>query len=112
MYIAAQIGGIPLGGMRSVDYQELSKIGKFVDVLKHMIVPVFVLALGTVSVLTRIMRANMLEILNKQYIVAAYAKGLSVNRILFVHALRNALNPMVTIFGYQFFIDFKWCGIG
>lgn len=102
LYVAAQIGGIPLGGMRSVDYEELSYWGKFVDVIEHMIVPVFVLALGTVSVLTRIMRSHMLEILNKQYIIAAKAKGLSTNRILFIHALRNALNPMITIFGYQF----------
>ena len=102
LYVAAQIPGVPLGGMRSVNYDDLSILGKVFDVLKHMVVPVLVLSLGTVGVLTRIMRSHMLEILNKQFIVAARAKGLPIHRILFVHALRNALNPMITIFGYQF----------
>lgn len=102
LYIAAQFGGIPLGGMRSIDYNQMSILGKIIDVLKHMIVPVAVLSLSTISVLQRIMRAHMLEILNKQYILAAHAKGLSKSRVFFVHALRNALNPLITIFGFQF----------
>lgn len=102
LYLTAKLGGLPLGGMRSIDYEQMTIFGKMYDVLKHMIVPVAVLSLGTISVLQRIMRAHMLEILSKQYIVAAYAKGLSKQRVFFVHALRNALNPLITIFGFQF----------
>lgn len=102
LYLAAQLGGLPLGGMRSIDYADFSVWGKVLDILKHMIVPVAVLSLGTISVLQRVMRAHMLEILNKQYILAAHAKGLSRKRIFFVHALRNAMNPLITIFGFQF----------
>lgn len=101
LYLAAKIGGLPLGGMRSIDHAQLTTLGKVLDILKHMIVPVIVLSLGTISVLQRIMRAHMLEILNKQYILAAHAKGLSKSRVFFVHALRNALNPLITIFGFQ-----------
>jgi peptide/nickel transport system permease protein len=48
------------------------------------------------------MRANLLEVLGSQYILGAKARGLPHKRILYIHALKNALNPMVTIFGYQF----------
>lgn len=102
IYLGSRIPGIPLGGMRSADYEQLGFIAGLFDVLKHMIIPVMVLALGMISSLVRVVRANMIDILNKQYIIAVKARGLPVNRILFVHALRNALNPMITIFGYQF----------
>ena len=52
--------------------------------------------------LQRIMRANLLEVLGSPYILAAKARGISSLRILYVHALKNAINPMITIFGYQF----------
>ncbi len=52
--------------------------------------------------LTRIMRANMLEIMSQQYITTARAKGLTEKTVVYKHALRNAINPMITIFGYQF----------
>lgn len=102
LYFVSKGDFLPLGGMRSVNYYDLGKGAKFIDILRHLILPSFVLAAGSVGSLLRIMRSNMLEVLGSQFILAARAKGLTRRRILFVHALRNALNPMITIFGYQF----------
>jgi peptide/nickel transport system permease protein len=67
-----------------------------------MILPVFVLFTSATAGLTRIMRANMLEVMSQQYITTARAKGLRYKTVVFKHALRNAINPMITIFGFQF----------
>jgi peptide/nickel transport system permease protein len=99
---AAVFGGLPLGGMHSVNYDMLNFSGKIFDIARHLVIPAFVLTIPAVAVLQKIMRANMLETMGSPYILAARSRGLSAIRIIFVHALRNALNPMITIFGYQF----------
>ena len=101
LYAAAQIGGIPLGGMYSADYDELSWFGKIIDLLKHLIIPTVVISLGSIASLQRIMRGNFLEVLRQQYILSARAKGLPENRVVYRHALRNAINPLITLFGYE-----------
>ena len=65
----------------------------------HMWVPAFVLGIGTMAYLTRLMRSSMLEVINSDFIRTANAKGLSALRIFFVHQLRNAVLPVVTILG-------------
>ena len=67
----------------------------------HMIMPSLVLGLGTMALLTRLMRSAMLEIVNEDFIRTARAKGLSPNRIFFQHQLRNAILPVVTVLGPQ-----------
>ena len=67
----------------------------------HMIVPSLVLGLGTMALLTRLMRSSMLEIVNEDFIRTARAKGLSPSRIFFRHQLRNAILPVVTVLGPQ-----------
>lgn len=96
------IGKLPLGGMKSAGYENLSAIQKFFDVLKHLLVPGIVLATASMAGLQRIMRGNMLEELRQRYITTARAKGLSENKVIYKHALRNAINPLITIFGYEF----------
>jgi peptide/nickel transport system permease protein len=96
------VGNLPLGGMTSDTHASLSFFGKILDVLRHLIVPGIVIATAAMASLQRIMRGNMLETLRKQYIVTARAKGLSENKVVYKHALRNAVNPLITIFGYQF----------
>ncbi len=93
---------VPLGGMKSPDYDTLSGIGKFFDVLKHLFIPGIVLGTAAIAGLQRIMRGNMLEELRQKYITTARAKGLPENKVIYKHALRNAINPLITIFGYQF----------
>jgi len=102
LYVVSVFGILPTGGMKSVNYDDLSGVGKFFDVLKHLIVPGMVLGTSAIASLQRIMRGNMLETLRAQYIMTARAKGLSENRVVYVHALRNAINPLITIFGYEF----------
>jgi peptide/nickel transport system permease protein len=102
LYAVSIWGGLPLGGMQSVASENAGFFGKFFDLLAHLIIPTIVISLGTMAGLQRLMRSNMLEVLGQQYILAARAKGLSEKKVVFKHALRNALNPMITILGYHF----------
>ncbi len=99
LYFASKTGILPSGGMHSLGYEDLSGFGKFIDLSKHLVIPTVVIGTSGIAGLQRLMRGNMLEVLRSQYVMAARAKGLSENRVIYVHALRNAINPMVTIFG-------------
>jgi peptide/nickel transport system permease protein len=101
LYCASQWGILPLGGMYSADYEDLTFWGKCLDLLKHIAIPATVISLGSMASLQRIMRGNFLEVLRQQYILTARAKGLPENRVIYVHALRNAINPLITLFGYE-----------
>lgn len=96
------IGAIPQSGMISPNYDTLSLFGKFIDRAAHMVIPVIVLTITALAGLQRIARGNMLEELRKQYVTTARAKGLPENRVIYGHALRNAINPLITLFGYEF----------
>ncbi|MBI5206762.1 MAG: ABC transporter permease, partial [Candidatus Firestonebacteria bacterium] len=100
MFLAARTGVLPIGGVISTDHESLSIFVKIIDYARHMIIPVTVLVFGSISGLLRIMRGNMLEIINAQYVTTARAKGLSEFSVIFKHALRNAVNPLITIFGF------------
>jgi len=90
--------------------------------LKNLILPAFTLGIRPLAIITQLTRSSMLDVLNQDYIRTAYAKGLSKKRVIFKHALRNALNPVVTaITGWfaellagAFFVEyiFGWKGIG
>jgi len=112
----------PVSGMQPWYVEYLSGIGKFKDFVWHMVLPVFVTAFGGLAALSRYSRSSMIEALSQQYIVTARAKGLSEKRVVFVHALRNALLPIVTIMGlalpglisgsFIFETIFAWPGMG
>ena len=103
LFFASQMPGVlPLGGMMSPNFDDLSIIGKILDVAKHLIIPATALSIGSIAGLQRIMRGNMLEILGQKYILTARAKGLSEKRVVYHHALRNAINPLITLLGYEF----------
>jgi peptide/nickel transport system permease protein len=103
IFVVSSTGSwLPIGGMWSVDVNQMNVFQKAIDLARHMAIPVFVLATRNMASLTRIMRANMLEIMSQQYITTARAKGLAEKTVVYKHALRNAINPMITIFGYQF----------
>jgi len=101
LYLASLSGILPLGGMRSANYEELSFGMRLWDLAKHLFIPTVVIGTSALAGLQRIMRGNMLEVLRAQYITTARAKGLSEGRVIYIHALRNAVNPMITIFGYS-----------
>ena len=102
LYAASQWGILPLGGMHSPDFDEMSWVGKFIDLSRHLVIPTLALSLGSIAALERIMRGNMLEVLVQKYILTARAKGLPENRVIYSHALRNAMNPLITLLGYEF----------
>ena len=102
LYVISTLGlPIPIGGMTSPNFQELGPIAQIFDIGHHLILPVVVIGTSAMASLTRIMRANMLEIMNQQYVVTARAKGQAENVVVYKHALRNAINPMITILGFQ-----------
>lgn len=69
--------------------------------LQYLVLPVIVLAFPTVAVLSRYMRTSMIEVVNQDYVATARAKGLNERQVIYVHALRNALLPIVTVVGAQ-----------
>lgn len=91
---------LPVGGTRSI-FVTQSSWEMFIDYLKHLLVPGLALTLAGIGSLYRLMKNNFLSALNSPYITTAYAKGLPEYKIYYKHALRNAINPMITIFGYE-----------
>ncbi len=102
LIFAVKTGWFPVGGLTSYNFNELGFWGKFTDIARHLILPSIVLFTISLSGLQRQMRANMLEVLDSDYVKFARAKGLSEWRVLFKHALRNAVNPMITLLGFEF----------
>lgn len=96
------IGSLPIGGMISPNYDDMGFGGRVFDVAKHLLVPAVVLGTGAIAGLQRITRGNLLEVLRAQYVTTARAKGLPENRVIYKHALRNAVNPLITLLGYEF----------
>ncbi|MFZ5800202.1 MAG: ABC transporter permease, partial [Candidatus Omnitrophota bacterium] len=101
LYLGSSLKILPLGGMHSANYETLSPWLQFLDLLRHLVIPALAVSFAAIAGLQRVMRGNLLEVLRQQYILAARAKGLPESRVIYVHALRNAINPLVTIFGYH-----------
>ena len=102
LMFAVKTGWFPVGGLTSYNFNEMSMSGQIIDLSKHLVLPVTVLFAISLSGLQRQMRANMLEVLDSDYIKFARAKGLSEFKVIFKHALRNAVNPMITLLGFEF----------
>ena len=90
---------LPISGIKSLDYDNLSAGGKTWDLASHLILPVLLEAFGGLAGLSRYMRSNMLEVIRSDYITTARAKGLSERVVIYKHAMRNALLPVITILG-------------
>lgn len=97
---AARTGWFPVGGMKSIDFEYMSYGGQILDLLYHLVLPAIVL--GSISMAGRMrqMRANLLDTLLQDYVQTARAKGLSEGLVIYKHALRNAINPLITLFGF------------
>ncbi len=104
IYFALQVRNatgwdIPLGGMTSNDYEQLSPLGKVWDVVQHLILPALVLAVVSAAGLTRVIRGLMLEVMRSDYIRTARAKGVSERSAIWKHTFRNAIVPIVAGIG-------------
>ena len=102
LILAVKTGWFPVGGLTSYNFNELCFIDKCIDLIKHLVLPVTVLFAISLSGLQRQMRANMLDVLDSDYVKFARAKGISEFKVIFKHALRNAVNPMITLLGFEF----------
>ncbi|MFB6277771.1 MAG: ABC transporter permease [Halothece sp.] len=112
----------PVGGMTSINHSDFSWLGKVLDVGWHLILPTIALSISGFAGLQRITRGELLDVLRQDYIQTARAKGLPENRVIYVHALRNAVNPLITLLGFEFasllsgaFVVeffFNWPGLG
>jgi peptide/nickel transport system permease protein len=101
LILAYKTGRLPLGGATSVGYESFGQWDKIKDTAWHILIPVFVLGVRGVAGLLRQMRGNVLEVLSEQYILAARARGLSERKVLWKHAFRNSVNPLITLFGFE-----------
>lgn len=99
---ASAIPIFPVEGMQSVKLRDAAWYVQALDVLHHLILPAFTLAIIYMAQYARLTRASMLDALTSEYIRTARAKGLSETSVLFSHALRNALLPVLTVAGLQF----------
>lgn len=102
LMFAVKTGWFPIGGLTSPNFAEMNFLGKFLDVSSHLVLPVLVLFTISLAGLQRQMRANMLDVLDSDYVKFARAKGLSEFTVVYKHALRNAINPMITLLGFEF----------
>ncbi len=98
-WFGVRLGLLPISGLKSLGYEYLSFSGQILDRISHLILPVFVSAIGGLAGFSRYMRSNMLEVIRQDYILTARAKGLSEHTVIYKHALRNALLPVITILG-------------
>ena len=90
---------LPISGLTSLDFESFSRWEKLVDIGSHLMLPITVITVGSVAGMSRFMRASMLEVLRQDYILTARAKGLPTRLVIFRHALRNALLPVITLLG-------------
>jgi len=93
------LGWLPVSGIRTFGSENLPLFLQLVDIGKHILLPLFIAAFGSLAGLSRYMRGSMLNVIRQDYIRTARAKGLSESVVIYKHALRNALLPVVTLLG-------------
>ncbi len=98
-FFGISLGWLPISGIKSLDFEYFNIWGKAIDLAKHLALPIFVLSITGMAGMLRYMRSSMIEALAQPYIYTARAKGLSQNQVIYKHALRNAILPVVTILG-------------
>jgi len=102
MYIfGVKLGWLPISGLHSLGADRMGIFAWLLDTAKHLILPLGVATFGALAGLSRYTRSTMLEVINQDYITTARAKGLSERVVIYRHALRNALLPIITILGFS-----------
>jgi peptide/nickel transport system permease protein len=122
MLFSRQWGWFPAGGMHAPDAPFLGTGARLLDLVHHLALPVITLALGSFMGTARYLRTTLAEVLEQDYVLSARARGIPEDRILLNHALRNALLPVITLFGLHFpfllggavvvEVVFGWPGMG
>jgi peptide/nickel transport system permease protein len=94
-------GLLPIGGLTSAYYFDLNPFAQVLDIAWHLVIPVTVLTFVGLAGIQRQMRGNLLDVLRKEYVRTARAKGLPEHTVIYRHALRNAINPLITLLGFE-----------
>ncbi|MDB2506942.1 ABC transporter permease [Opitutales bacterium] len=102
VFFAAQTGWFPMGGATSIEYEYMSWFEQILDRAHHLILPTLALGIGSIASIMRIMRANFLDTIRAGFVTTARAKGQHEFIVMFKHVLRNAINPLVSAFGFAF----------
>lgn len=121
-FFSVRLNVLPLFGMTSDDYLDLGNVMKLADRAKHLILPVVTLAYAQLAIFARFSKSALTEVIRQDYITTARAKGATSGAVLWHHAFRNALIPLITLFGLTlpYLISgtviveqiFQWDGIG
>ena len=98
-FFGVRLGILPVSGIVSLDFENYALTHKIIDIARHLILPVSVASIGGLAGVSRYMRQSMLSAISQDYIRTARAKGLSERTVIYKHALRNALLPIITILG-------------
>ena len=99
MFFGVYLDWLPISGLHSMDYRNFSFWQKLQDLASHLLLPISISAFGGLAGMSRYMRGSMLEVIRQDYIITARAKGLPERTVIFKHALRNALLPVITLLG-------------
>ncbi len=99
--IAVRWRAVPVGGMMSIDHDDLSAWGKMLDVLRHLILPSTILVFADIAVVVRHMRASVGEVIDAPFVRAGRGLGIGQARLLFRHVLPVAANPAISLFGFS-----------
>lgn len=102
MYLfGVKLNWLPISGLHTLGYEAYSWFGQLLDLSKHLVMPILVASFGSLAGVSRYMRSAMLQVIEQDYITTARAKGLSERVVIWKHALRNALLPLITLVGFS-----------
>jgi peptide/nickel transport system permease protein len=102
MYLfGVKLNWLPISGLHTLGSEQWGTFQRFIDLAKHLILPLTIASFGSLAGLSRFMRSTMLEVIGQDYITTARAKGLKERTVILRHALRNALLPVITLLGFS-----------
>lgn len=90
---------LPISGLHNLDHEKMGAFARLIDSTRHLALPVFISALGGLAGISLFVKNGMLDVLHQDYITTARAKGLPENTVVYRHALRNAMLPLITLLG-------------
>jgi len=102
LQIALKVGFGKIGGLTSANFDDLNIFSKILDLGFHLFLPIVILTFVSLGGLIRQMRANLLDTLSEDYIKAARSRGIPEQNIFWKHALKNAINPLISLLGFEF----------
>lgn len=101
LLFAYRTGWFPIGSRERLDAADLGALDRFLDLLHHLALPAMVLAINPTILYLRQVRSNVADVLKDPFVMTARAKGLNPRRVVWNHAVRNALNPLISLFGFS-----------